>query len=99
VLALLVIALIRMAVFWFQSLFKSSGGAQSGGTKALVACVLPWAGLAGFMGFSLPACTPSQMEAAKQVPLKGCYIDEHGNSVCYSTQEGVTVTVDRRGKN
>lgn len=98
VLALLVIALWRFVVLWVQSLFsdKSSGAADTGGTKALGACVLPWAGLAVFLGFSPPACTPQQMEAAKQVPVKGCYIDEHGNSVCYSTQDGVIVTVDRR---
>jgi hypothetical protein len=51
------------------------------------------AGLAGFFGFSLPACAPSSLRVP---PVRACYIDKAGNSVCYSTLDGVTATVDRR---
>ena len=52
------------------------------------------AGLAGFFGFSPPACTPSY--SLQVPPLRACYIDKAGNSVCYSTLDGVTATIDRR---
>lgn len=49
--------------------------------------------LSGVMGLSLTGCSAS----APQVPVKACYIDRHGNSICYSSAEGVSATVDRRG--
>jgi len=54
------------------------------------------AGLAGVVGFPLPACTPSQLDAAGKIPVKACYIDEAGNSVCYGPESGLEVSVDRR---
>lgn len=53
--------------------------------------------LAGVFGFPLSGCTPAQLEAARAVPVRACYIDRDGNSVCYSPTDGVTATVDRRG--
>lgn len=73
--------------------FTGSAGTQglavSGGT--LAACAL-----AGGVGTALPACSPQAQEALKNTPVKACYIDENGNRICYSTQDGVSVEVDRR---
>ena len=53
---------------------------------------------AGVLWVSPPSCTPGQIETAKAIPLKACYIDQNGNSVCYSTKDGITGTVDRRSR-
>jgi hypothetical protein len=64
--------------------------------RRIPAWLLP-AGLAGVMGFPLPGCIPFTPAAAQNMPVKACYIDRSGNQVCYSTAEGLTATVDRRG--
>jgi hypothetical protein len=93
ILAAVAVAVVRLLMAWCGHTFSVRG---DGSAKSLAALALPWAGMAGVMGFNPPSCTPSQIDAAKQVPVKACYIDRAGNSVCYSTAEGVTATVDRR---
>lgn len=87
--ALAVIAaavLARMALWAMGKVFSSDTSAGVAG----------WIGLAGFLGFSLPACSPQQMDALKQTPVKVCYIDKSGAQVCYSNKDGLTATVDKR---
>jgi hypothetical protein len=45
---------------------------------------------------TLPSCSPANMEAMRSVPIKACYIDKAGNSVCYSSKGGISVEVDQR---
>lgn len=54
-------------------------------------------GAVGLLGFGLPSCSPSQVEAAKAVPIKACYTSKDGARVCYSSKDGVEVDV-RAGK-
>lgn len=88
-------ALARLLLALFQR-----GGGKTG---PLVGTGLPAAGglllagsLAGFVGFSLPSCSPAQLETARNIPIKACYIDEAGNSVCYGSKSGLELSVDRR---
>jgi hypothetical protein len=50
-------------------------------------------GAVGFIGMTLPSCSPAQVEAAKAVPIRGCYTSEDGYRVCYSSKDGVEVDV------
>ena len=54
-------------------------------------------GMVGLFGLALPSCSPAQVEAAKAVPVRGCYTSKDGYRVCYSTKDGVEVDV-RSGK-
>lgn len=50
----------------------------------------------GFLAFlALPACTPEQLQAARNVPIRACVITDHGTA-CYSAKEGFSAEVDAR---
>lgn len=74
-----------------------SGGAledgSDGGARLPLWAMIATAG--SFALVSLPSCSPTTREALKAVPLKACYIGEHGERICYSTRDGVMVEVDR----
>lgn len=50
-------------------------------------------GVAGLLGLGLPSCSQAQMDAARSVPIKACYIDKNGNRACYSSKGGIEVEV------
>ena len=54
-------------------------------------------GMVGLFGLALPSCSPSQLEAARAVPINACYTSKDGARVCYSSKDGVEVDV-RSGK-
>lgn len=89
----------RMLLAWVQKLFGIGTGedvAKDEGRNGSTWGVLFWIGMtAGFL-CSLPSCSASDREAIKAVPVRACYIDQHGYKVCYDTQTGVEVEVDRR---
>ncbi len=87
----LAVVLARLVIFLVGKLGGSSSSAGAAGTVLVI-------GLAGVLGFLLPACSPAQLDAVKQTPVKVCYVDEDGNQVCYSTKDGVSATVDRRSR-
>lgn len=85
------------------SLFGSDGadeisGDGDSGSRVLgvSAGMLLAGGLAGILGLSLPACSSGAMETIRKVPITACYIDEDGNKICYSTQDGLSGTMDKR---
>ena len=58
--------------------------------------LLVWVGTAAGIFLALPSCSPDASAAFKSIPIKACYLDKNGNSVCYSTKSGIEATVDQR---
>lgn len=83
---------------WLMTLSQREGGtpSQEVGTGLQAAGGLLLAGSLAGLGLTLPGCSPQQIETARNIPIKACYIDKAGNQVCYSTQEGLSATIDRR---
>lgn len=79
--------LARLLIAWILS-FRSRG------QDWLPQWVI-WIGLAGFFAWGLPACSNSQIAAAKEMPIQACALTDHG-TVCYSSKSGLSLTVDRR---
>lgn len=71
---------------------SGEGKVGSGMVPALVAACT-----AVGIGCSLPSCSASQVEAARGVPVKACYVDPGGATVCYSSTGGLEIRVERRG--
>ncbi len=62
---------------------NNSGGL--GGPLLLVTCAT-----AGLMGFSLPSCSPAQIEAAQAVPIR-IKFNTPGGDIGYTSKGGLTV--------
>jgi hypothetical protein len=58
--------------------------------------LLVWVGTTVGLCLGLPSCSADSMAAIRAVPIKACYIDKAGNSVCYSSKSGIEATVDQR---
>lgn len=71
---------------------KFLGGSGSG-TAALALCVG-----AGFLVFSLPSCTPHQLESAQAVPIRATYVDKKGNVFAYDPRTGVSIQIIEAAK-
>lgn len=84
-------AAARAALAGGAYLFRDKG--QTGNKHRRFPAWLPPVALAGFFGFTLPACSPGS-----DVPqVRGSYTDKDGNTVTYSPDSGLGVTVGRRG--
>lgn len=49
--------------------------------------------MGSLLGGLMTSCTPQQMEVARSIPLKACYLDKDGNKACYSSKGGIEVEV------
>jgi hypothetical protein len=93
ILGLVAVAVWRLALTWISQLFRHGSGEQgvndssSGGT-ALILLI----GTAAVLG-GLPSCSPSLVEAARAVPIKGTLHTDHGD-LSYSSKSGLEIEVD-----
>lgn len=79
---------VRLVMAWIASKkFPPTGG-------NMVQAWAVWLGLAGLMGFGLPACSAGD----PQIPIRASY-HQNGITVGYSSKGGLAVEVDQRGKN
>jgi hypothetical protein len=88
-LAVVIIAVVMRLVLKFGGKIFSADSEGQNGTGALLLLL----GVAGLLGLGLPSCSPQQLEAVRQVPVKACYIDKNGNRACYSSKGGIEVEV------
>ena len=88
------VALTRWVLSWVSrglAKLAAAEGGISGGTW----CVIGWLSMAvGIVG-SLPSCAPGWRTSLGGVPVKACVATDQG-TVCYSSDDGATATVDLR---
>jgi hypothetical protein len=88
-LAVVAVAVIaRLMIHFGVKIFSMENEDGNGGSALLLLL-----GVAGLMGLGLPSCSPQQIEAAKNVPVKACYEGKNGNKVCYGSKSGIEVEV------
>lgn len=89
-LVVVVMAIIARLIMTFGGkIFSAHVEERKNGSGAMLLLL----GVAGLLGLGLSSCSPEALQAARQVPVKACYIDKNGNKACYSSKGGIEVEV------
>jgi hypothetical protein len=73
------------------------GGTSGTGSGGSLPAILLVCGMAGLMGFCLPSCTPAQLSAAREFPIR-IGIQSDDAALSYSTKSGLQVNAVIRGE-
>jgi len=90
----LVAVLMRLIIKFSGNLFRNDKDGNNNGGSAMLLLL----GMTALLGLASSSCSPSQLEAAKSVPVRASYVDKQGNVYAYDPATGVSVRIIESAK-